>query len=60
MVQRVHTFGRRSGEHVRQMLAQELADIPARGVIVVNLNHRLKFTGAPNQYERKAVRASSS
>ena len=44
MVQRVDAFGRRGGEHVSQVFAQELMDIVARGVIPVNRNHALQFT----------------
>lgn len=38
-------FGRGGGEHVRQVFAEELMDVAARGVVPVNGNHRAKFTG---------------
>jgi hypothetical protein len=40
----VDAFGGRGGEHVRQMLAQELVDVAARGDVPGNVNYRFKFT----------------
>ena len=40
VVQGMDAFGRRGGEHVSQVLAQELVDIPAQRVVPVNGNHR--------------------
>jgi hypothetical protein len=37
-------FGRRRGEHVREMLAEELADVTAGGAVPVNGNHGPKST----------------
>ena len=46
MVQRVHAFCRRRRKHIRQMLAEELMNIRARGIVRCNLDHGFKFTGS--------------